>query len=87
MISARLTAIRYSLPLALCLAGIAHGHAGSAMNRYRTAQSQSQTAAECVERCNSNNYSCSRNCGLSGACVAQCTVEADACKKERHFQK
>ena len=74
--------MKYVLALSLLLSGMGSSHAASAFVKLRTAQSRSQTAAECVERCNSNNYSCARNCGLSGACVAQCTVEADACKRE-----
>src|SRR6202011_1389177 len=30
--------------------------------------------------CNSNNFSCAQNCGLSGACAAQCTAASAACK-------
>jgi hypothetical protein len=68
--------------LSLLLSVAGSSHAASPFDRLRTAQSRPQPVAECVERCNSSNFTCARNCGLSGACVAQCTVEADACKKE-----
>jgi hypothetical protein len=41
---------------------------------------QAQAPKECVTDCDSANFSCSKNCGLSGACVAQCNAKAAACK-------
>jgi hypothetical protein len=39
---------------------------------------QAQAPRECVTKCDSTNFSCSQNCGLSGACVAQCNATAVA---------
>ena len=74
-----------ALLLLLSLAG--PSHAASTFDRLQTAQSGPQPVAECVERCNSRNFTCARNCGLSGACVAQCTVEGNACLKECQERK
>ena len=53
-------------------------HAGNAATRFNLAQAQAPK--ECVTNCDSANFSCSQNCGLSGACVAQCNATAAACK-------
>jgi hypothetical protein len=53
-------------------------HAGNGTARFNLAQAQAPK--ECVTNCDSANFSCSQNCGLSGACVAQCNATAAACK-------
>jgi hypothetical protein len=70
--------MRYTVVLLLLLSGTAASNAGTLMERLRLAQNQ--TFAECVSNCNSNNFSCAQNRGLSGACVAQCTAASAACK-------
>jgi hypothetical protein len=70
--------MRRTLALALFLSGTASSEAASLLERRQLAQREVPT--ECVATCNSANYSCATNCGLSGACVAQCTAEAAACK-------
>jgi hypothetical protein len=67
-----------ALALVLFLSGTASSEAASLLERRQVAQREVPT--ECVATCNSANYSCATNCGLSGACVAQCTAEAAACK-------
>jgi hypothetical protein len=52
--------------------------AGNAATRFKLAQAQAPK--ECVTNCDTTNFSCSQNCGLSGACVAQCNATAAACK-------
>jgi hypothetical protein len=69
--------MRGILALAVLLSGMASTEAASLADRFRVAQTQ---AAECVAACNSANFSCAMNCGLSGSCVAQCTAEAAACQ-------
>ncbi len=70
--------MRGTLALLLLLSGITPSEASSLLERRQVAQREVPT--ECVATCNSANYSCATNCGLSGACVAQCTAEAAACK-------
>jgi hypothetical protein len=53
-------------------------HAGTATTRFNLAQAQAPK--ECVMNCDSVNFSCSQNCGLSGGCVAQCNATAATCK-------
>jgi hypothetical protein len=69
--------MRFIALVALVLSGTAA--AGAPIEGIRVAQSQ--TAAQCVASCDSSNFSCSQNCGLSGACVQQCTATAAACKR------
>jgi hypothetical protein len=70
--------MRYALALAIFLCGPASSDAATPRDKFRFAQTRD--FAECISDCNSINFSCARNCGLSGSCVAQCTVEADVCK-------
>jgi hypothetical protein len=70
--------MRYIIVLLLVLSGMTAGNAGTLMERLRLAQNR--TFAECVSNCNSNNFSCAQNCGLSGTCVAQCTAASAACQ-------
>lgn len=70
--------MRRTLALVLFLAGAVSSNAASLLEKRQMAQREVPT--ECVATCNSANYTCANNCGLSGACVAQCTVEAAACK-------
>lgn len=72
--------MRYTVILLSLLSGMTASNAGTSMDRLRLAQKQ--TFAECVSDCSSNNFSCARNCGLSGSCVAQCTATSAACKTE-----
>jgi hypothetical protein len=58
--------------------GIASSDAKTSLDKLRLAQAQ--TSPECVANCNSSNFSCAQNCGLSGSCVAQCTAKAASCK-------
>ena len=50
-------------------------------NAARLRLAESRIFAECISNCNSTHFSCSQNCGLSGACVVQCNTEAEACKR------
>ena len=70
--------MRYSLALAILLSAIASSNAATLRDKIRLAQTRD--SAECINDCNSANFSCAQNCGLSGSCVAQCTVEAASCK-------
>jgi hypothetical protein len=70
--------MRITLALVLFLSAAVSSNATSLLERRQVAQTQVPT--DCVATCNSANYTCSMNCGLSGACVAQCTAEAAACK-------
>jgi hypothetical protein len=72
------TKMKYSLALALLLCGIVSSNGATLRDRIRLAQTRD--FAECIQNCNSVNFSCASNCGLSGSCVAQCTVEATSCK-------
>jgi hypothetical protein len=71
-------AMRYLAVLFLFLPGTASSYAETLMEKFRLAQAQ--TFAECISNCNSNNFSCAQNCGLSGSCVAQCNTMSAACK-------
>jgi hypothetical protein len=70
--------MRYFVALFIFSSGIASSNATTLLDKLRLAQTQ--TPAECIANCNSSNYSCAQNCGLSGSCVAQCTAEASSCK-------
>ncbi len=70
--------MKYSLALAILLSAIAPSNAATLRDKIRLAQTRD--SAECINDCNSANFSCAQNCGLSGSCVAQCTVEAASCK-------
>lgn len=50
----------------------------NATTRFRLAEAQAPR--ECVANCDSANFSCTQNCGLSGACVAQCNATSASCK-------
>jgi hypothetical protein len=58
--------------------GLAPGNAATLSDKFRLAQTP--TPAECFATCNAVNFSCARDCGLSGSCVAKCTAEATSCK-------
>ena len=66
--------MKYSLALAILLSAITSSNAATLRDKIRLAQTPD--FAECIHNCNSANFSCAQNCGLSGTCVAQCTVEA-----------
>jgi hypothetical protein len=70
--------MRKTLALVLLLSGAVSSNATSLLERRQVAQREVPT--DCVVTCNSANYTCAMNCGLSGACAAQCTAEAAACK-------
>ena len=70
--------MKYGRVFLLLLLGMTSGDAATLTERLRFAQNQ--TFAECLENCNSNNFSCAQNCGLSGSCVAHCTGVSAACK-------
>ena len=70
--------MKYVAALLLLLLGAISGNAATLTERLRLAQNQ--TFSECIASCNSSNFSCAQNCGLSGSCVAQCTTAAAACK-------
>jgi hypothetical protein len=70
--------MKYSLALAMLLSVITSSNAATLRDKIRLAQNRD--FAECINNCNSANFSCAQNCGLSGSCVAQCTVEATSCK-------
>jgi hypothetical protein len=70
--------MRYFVALFILSFGIATSDANTSPDKLRLAQAQA--SAECIANCNSNNFSCAQNCGLSGSCVAQCTAEAASCK-------
>ena len=66
-----------ALIYAILLTGATCG-AGNAATRFNLAQAQAPR--ECVANCDSANFSCAQNCGLSGACLSQCNATAAACK-------
>jgi hypothetical protein len=70
--------MRYLVALFILSFGIATSDANTSLDKLRVAQAQA--SAECIASCNSINFSCAQNCGLSGSCVAQCTAEAASCK-------
>lgn len=70
--------MRCVVVLVLLVLGAPSGNAATLVQRLRLAQNR--TFSECIASCNSSNFSCAQNCGLSGSCVAQCTAAAAACK-------
>jgi hypothetical protein len=70
--------MKYFLALFIFSSGVASSNAATLLDKVRLAQTR--TFAECIANCNSSNFSCAQNCGLSGSCVAQCTAEASSCK-------
>ena len=70
--------MKYFLALFIFSSGVASSNAATLLEKVRLAQTR--TFAECIANCNSSNFSCAQNCGLSGYCVAQCTAEASSCK-------
>jgi hypothetical protein len=70
--------MEYFLALFIFSSGVASSNAATLLDKVRLAQTR--TFAECIANCNSSNFSCAKNCGLSGSCVAQCTAEASSCK-------
>jgi hypothetical protein len=70
--------MRYFVALFILSSGIASSNATTLLDKLRLAQTQ--TSAECIANCNSSNFSCAQNCGLSGSCVAQCAADASSCK-------
>src|SRR5260370_22207662 len=70
--------MKYFLALFIFSSGVASSNAAALLDKVRLAQTR--TFAECIANCNSSNFSCAQNCGLSGSCVAQCTAEASSCK-------
>jgi len=65
--------MKYFLVLFLFSSGVASSNAATLLDKVRLAQTR--TFAECISNCNSANFSCAQNCGLSGSCVARCTAE------------
>ena len=70
--------MQYFFALVIFSSGVASSDAAAPLDRIRIAQIR--TPPECISNCNSANFSCAQNCGLSGSCVARCTAEAAACK-------
>ena len=70
--------MKYFLALFIFSSGVASSNAATLLDKVRLAQTR--TFAECIANCNSSNFSCAQNCGLSGSCIAQCTAEASSCK-------
>src|ERR1700674_3055879 len=70
--------MKHFLALVIFSCGIASSNAAAPLDRIRIAQTRAP--AECVSNCNSANFSCAQNCGLSGSCVARCTSEEATCK-------
>ena len=66
------------LALFIFSSGVASSDAATLLDKIRLAQTRN--FAECISNCNSANFSCAPNCGLSGSCVAQCALEATTCK-------
>jgi hypothetical protein len=66
------------LALFIFSSGVASSDAATLLDKIRLAQTRN--FAECISNCNSANFSCAQNCGLSGSCVTQCTLEATTCK-------
>jgi hypothetical protein len=71
-------AMIHAAGIGLVLLAATSSHAGTLVRNFRLAQAQ--TLAECVSRCDSSGFSCAMNCGLSGACVAECKTASAACK-------
>jgi len=70
--------MKYFLALFIFSSGVASSNAAALLDKVRLAQTR--TFAECIANCNSSNFSCAQNCGLSGSCVARCTSEDATCK-------
>lgn len=70
--------MKYFLALLIFSSWVVSSKAAILSDKVRLAQTQ--TPAECLANCNSANFSCAQNCGLSGSCVARCTNEAASCK-------
>jgi hypothetical protein len=70
--------MKHFLALVIFSCVLASSNAAAPLDRFRIAQTRAP--AECVPNCNSANFSCAQNCGLSGSCVARCTAEAATCK-------
>ena len=70
--------MKYFLAFVIFSCGVAPSNAAAPLDRIRIAQTR--VPAECVSNCNSTNFSCAQNCGLSGSCVARCTAEDATCK-------
>ena len=70
--------MKHFLALVIFSCVLASSNAAAPLDRIRIAQTRAP--AECVSNCNSANFSCAQNCGLSGSCVARCTAEAATCK-------
>jgi hypothetical protein len=70
--------MKYSFAFAILCSALASSNAAAIRDKIRLAQTRD--CAECIQNCNSVNFSCAQSCGLSGSCVAQCTVEAASCK-------
>jgi hypothetical protein len=70
--------MKYFFALVIFSSAVASSNAAAPLNRIRIAQIR--TPPECISNCNSVNFSCAQNCGLSGSCVARCTAEAAVCK-------
>jgi hypothetical protein len=70
--------MKCSLALVIFCSAVASSNAATLRDKIRLAQTRDY--AECIHNCNSLNFSCAQNCGLSGSCVAHCTVEAASCK-------
>jgi hypothetical protein len=70
--------VRHLLALLILFGSLVSSDAATLRERLRLAQAHTPDA--CIANCSATNFSYAKNCGLSGACVAQCTVDADACK-------
>src|ERR1700687_282700 len=70
--------MKYFLALFVFSCGVASSNAAAPLDRNRIAQIRAPS--ECVSNCNSANFSCAQNCGLSGSCIARCTSEEATCK-------
>jgi hypothetical protein len=64
--------------IGLVLLAVTSSQARTLSGKLRLAQAQ--TVAQCISSCDTNGFSCAMNCGLSGACVAECKSASAACK-------
>jgi hypothetical protein len=64
--------------IGLVLLAASSSQAGTWSGKLRLAQAQ--TDAQCISRCDTDGFSCAMNCGLSGACVAECKSTSAVCK-------
>ena len=69
--------MKYTVVICLIVLGMTLGAVAARADKLRIAQEL--TVAKCVSICNSDGFSCAKNCGLSGACVAQCNTGSAAC--------